>query len=311
MARKQLTLFPNMPKDPSEITKQTALGATLDLFAEHLHKEGKSEHTVKAFMGDITLFGDKTGLDTPIGTYTTTNLNDFLVWMELERGVPCSRKTYARRVTTLKVYFKWLELINAITHDPAKAILQRSGPAPLSNVLTPDEVQECIIVSRRMKKGDDIDFRPELIFRMLVETGIKKGETANLKLTDIDRVNPQHPNLRIQHEVQNVYKERVIEFSADLLRIMDLYIMQYTPREELFTCTTRNLEYIITEIGELAEIPFKLSFENLRWTMAVRDYRAGAEEEFIREKLGLSKPSWYETNMKIKQLADQQIKDNQ
>ncbi|NJO53105.1 MAG: hypothetical protein HC840_31080 [Leptolyngbyaceae cyanobacterium RM2_2_4] len=43
-----------------------------------------------------------------IGELTTTDLNGFLYWLENGRGVPCSRKSYARRVTTLKVYFRWL-----------------------------------------------------------------------------------------------------------------------------------------------------------------------------------------------------------
>ena len=37
--------------------------------------------------------------------------------------------------------------------------------------------------------------------------------------------------------------------------------------------------------------------------MAVQDYRADIDEERIREKLGLSKVSWYETGDKIKRLS--------
>ena len=46
----------------------------------------------------------------------------------------------------------------------------------------------------------------------------------------------------------------------------------------------------------------------LRWTCAVRDYRAGVDPNTIREKLGLSEISWYETFAKIKRLADEQCK---
>jgi site-specific recombinase XerD len=311
MVRKQLTLFPNQPTTPQDITKQTPLGATLDLFAQHLKKEGKSDHTIKAFIADLHLLGEKMDLQTPINEFKTPNLNDFLSWMEHQRGVPCSRKTYARRVTSLKVYFKWLHTLGAIALDPAKVVLQRSGPAPLSNVLSPQQIRECIDMAQRMKKSDDTDYRPELIFRLLVETGIKKNETANLKLEDIDRSNPQRPVLMIRHKSADIYKERRIEFSPELLLVLDLYVQQYNPRQEVFTCTTRNLEYIITDIGVAADIPYKLSFENLRWTMAVCDFRAGMEEEAIREKLGLSKPSWFETSHKIKQLTEQQIKDEQ
>jgi integrase/recombinase XerD len=309
MNNQQLTLFPSQPISPKDITRQTPLGATFELFAENLRKEGKSEHTIKAFIGDLLLLADRTGSETPIGVYTTELLNAFLSWMETGRGVPCSRKTYARRVTSLKVFFKWLHVNQAIPNDPAKAVLQRSGPAPLSDALNPFQYAACIREAQQMKKGDDLDTRPEFILRLLVETGIKKGETQNLLVSDIDTSNPQQPVLVIRHKVQNIYKERRLALSAELMAVYQAYRLQYTPTKEVFTCTTRNLEYILTDIGNLADVPFKLSFENLRWTMGVRDWRVGMEEEAIREKMGLSRPSWHETSGKIKMLVEQQLKD--
>ncbi len=306
-APKQLTLFPQNPVKPEDIGKTTPIGKTLELFVQHLKREGKTEHTIKAFLGDMHLLGEFSGLDMPVGNYNTPYLNDYLKWVEYGRGVPCSRKTYARRVTTLKVFFKWLYAVKAINYDPAKPILQRSGPAPLSNVLTQEQVRECLGLAQMMKKGDEIDHRPQLILRLLLETGIKKSETERLTLADIDRTQREDPAIFIRHEVNNVYKERRLPISTDLLRVLEFYLRQYTPKEAVFTCTTRNLEYIITDIGQQADIPFKLSFENLRWTMAVRDWRSGVDEETIRETLGISKITWYETGHKIKQLAEQQI----
>lgn len=310
MTRQQLSLFPSQPLEAKDITPQTPLGATIDLFAAQLRHDGKSEHTVKAFIADLALLAEHLGADTALSTLHTAHLNAFLRWMEHERGVPCSRKTYARRVTSLKVFFKWLYSIEALRNDPAKALVQRSGPAPLSAALTPEQIRACIDMAQRHTKGDETDYRPEFIFRLLIETGIKKGETAALTLEDIDRLNPQRPVLVIRHQIQNVYKERRIEFSSELLLLLDVYLQQYHPRKEIFTCTTRNLEYILTDIGNAAAVPYKLSFENLRWTMAVRDFRMGLDEEALREKMGLSRPSWWETSGKIKQLAEQQLKDD-
>ncbi len=310
MSTKQLPLFPDTPTSPEDIRRQTPLGATLTLFAQHLIKEGKSEHTVKAFLADMELFTDHTRATTPVGDYTTGILNEYLHWMEYERGVSCSRKTYARRVTTLKVYFKWLHNLGAIPYDPAKLVVQRSGPAPLSEALTPEQIQAALDAAQRMKKGDDTDYRPELLFQLLLQTGIKKGETGNLLPTDIDRSNPKQPTLYIRHKTKDVYKERRIILDSEFLTLLDLYLAQYPPKEAVFGCTTRNLEYILTDIGQAANIPFKLSFEVMRWTSAVRDWRMGIEEEVIREKLGLSKISWYETGAKIKRLVEQQIQFN-
>ncbi|HEX2618576.1 MAG TPA: site-specific integrase, partial [Phototrophicaceae bacterium] len=275
-----------------------------------LRKEGKSEHTIKAFSADLQLLMEHQGDQVTVGQYVTHDLDQFLHWLEYERSVPCSRKSYARRVTTLKVYFKWLHILGAIAIDPAKAVIQRSGPAPLSHVLTPDQVRAVIDFSRgiRIRKSDEQDYRPELLFRLLLDTGIKKGETMEITPAEIDRLNPNRPVLNVRYKVRNVFKERNIELDSDWLKLLDLYMQQYNPKEAIFNCTSRNLEYILTDIGEGAGIPFKLSFEVMRWTCAVRDFRDGLEENHIRHKLGLSEISWHETGGKIRKLVELQTK---
>ncbi len=309
MPKRQLTLFPAQPASQSDISKHTPLAATFVLFQEYLRHEGKSEHTIKAFIGDMRLLAEYSGDDTEIRHYNTTNLNQYLHWMEHERGVPCSQKTYARRVTALKVYFKWLRELSAIPHNPALAVIQRSGQAPLSNALSPAQVRSAIAFAQSMKRSKETDHRPELLFRLLLETGIKKSEAAQLSLDDIDQEDVSNPVILIRHKARNVYKERRIAIDREWIKLLDLYVQQYEPGDMVFNCTSRNLEYILTDIGEGAGIPFKLSFEVMRWSSAVRDYRAGTDEETIREKLGLSPVSWYETGAKVRRLAEQQIAD--
>jgi site-specific recombinase XerD len=305
---RQLPLFNEEPTKPEDIHKGTLLKHTIKLFLEHLRKEGKSEHTLKAFEADLELLMGALGDDLTVGRYSTADLNKFLHWLEYERDVPCSRKSYARRVTTLKVYFRWLNAIGAIPHDPAKAVLQRSGPAPLSDALSPSQIRDVIEFSRTMRyrRTDAQDTRPELLFRLLLDTGIKKNEAMQLTLADIDRINPRQPMLNVRFKVRNVFKERNIELDPEWVKLLDLYIVQYGLKETIFNCTSRNLEYILTDLGKGAEVPFKLSFEVMRWTSAVKDYRAGMEEGHIRQKLGLSEISWHETGTKIKQIAEKQ-----
>jgi integrase/recombinase XerD len=114
--------------------------------------------------------------------------------------------------------------------------------------------------------------------------------------------------LTIKHKVRNIYKERRIDLDPDWVRLLDEYLAQYAPKETIFNCTARNLEYILSDIGTAAAIPAKISFEMLRWSSAVRDMREGQEEEFVREKLGLSPISWQETRSKIKRLIELQTK---
>ncbi|MBZ0298175.1 MAG: tyrosine-type recombinase/integrase [Anaerolineae bacterium] len=307
MAERQIPLF--QPASAQDLNRHTPMRYTITLFQDYLLKEGKSEYTIKAFTSDLQLLADHLGETTPLGDFSTDGLNEFLNWLENGRGVPCSRKSYARRVTTLKVYFKWLHSIGAIAHDPAKAVLQRSGPAPLAQILSPAEVDQAMAHARSLRRGEKPDARPELLFWLLLDTGIKKGETVALKRDHIDRTDPEHPVLTIKHKVRNVYKERKVEIDSGWLRLLEEYLAQHTPKHDLiFDCTARNLEYVLADLAEGADLP-KISFEMMRWTCAVRDFRSGLDPDAIRDKLGLSDASWVETHSKIKRLVEQQLKD--
>ncbi|MBI1258102.1 MAG: tyrosine-type recombinase/integrase [Chloroflexi bacterium] len=304
---RQMPLFPTLPASEADLNPHTLLKHTVTLFQRHLLREGKTEHTVKSFTSDLQLLMEHGGDEMAIGSFNTTDLNGFLDWMEHGRGVSCSRKTYARRVTTLKVFFKWLREIEAIPHDPALAVLQRSGPAPLAEILSTDDISSVISHAASLRRGEKPDARPEMLFRLLLDTGIKKAETMRLTLEDVRRDHP--PTVIVKHQsAKNVYKERIIELDPAWLPVLDEYIPQYKVQNLIITCTARNLEYILEDLGNGAGIDAKISFEMLRWTSAVRDFRADVDPNTIREKLGLSEISWYETFAKIKRLADEQVR---
>ena len=91
---RQIPLF--QPATVEDINQLTELRYTIVLFQQYLQKEGKSEHTIKAFTADLQLLAEYSGETTPVGEFTTERLNAFLHWLENGRGVPCSRKSYAR-----------------------------------------------------------------------------------------------------------------------------------------------------------------------------------------------------------------------
>ena len=313
---RQLPLF--LPQQEAEINRFTPLSATLPLFQQHLRRSGKSGYTLRAFTSDLGLLAEYSRADLPLGYFTTERLHDFLDWLEHGRGVPCSRKSWARRVTTLKVYFAWLRSLNAIAHDPTAAIAQRSGPAPLASVLTADERSRALAAARRANEGERADARPELLLRLLLETGIKKGETARLRREDFEcESDPPLLTLRYQvraagatpdpeQQARNPWRERRIALRPDLLPLLDAWLAHCDPQEaRVFNCSSRNLEYVLAKLAGDAGL-LRLSFETLRWTCALNDWQAGMAPEAIRDKLGLSESSWLQTSAKLKQLASMQ-----
>jgi integrase/recombinase XerD len=105
----------------ADSTLSTAVAA----FDEYMLRKGFSENTIKAFRNDLKIVRRFLGDETRLHQVTTQHLNDFLEWLQNGRGTPCSAKTLARRITTLKVFFGWLHGIGVIGTDPAEPVLQQ------------------------------------------------------------------------------------------------------------------------------------------------------------------------------------------
>ncbi len=293
------------------LTRDASLQAALGTFERHMQDEGFSINTVKAFASDIRLLGRYLGIGTSVGDIGTKNLNDYLHWLTDERGVPCSPKSYARRVTTLKVFFGWLHETGVLAQDPSAAVIQQSVSSPLPEAPRAVDVERSLAAAEVWRAGGPDrkpDARPLLLLSLLLQTGIKKGEAMAIVPNHIDDGDPERPVLYVRYANPRLrYKERKLPLRPDWLSVLGEYLQQYQPNDTLFTCTARNLEYILHDIAEAAELPQGvLSFENLRWASALQDWRDNVEQDDIRQKLGLSKIAWRETKAKLRRLAERE-----
>jgi integrase/recombinase XerD len=312
MAENQPSLFPRRGvkgeygppiSQIKSLDSNSSLASAAGAYYDHMIRQGFSEHTIKAFAGDLRLLQKYFGGSKIISKLGNKDLKDFLTWLLHYRGVPCSPKSYARRITTLKSFFSWLASTQVITHDPAAAIIHAKVKTPLPQFLNDNETERLLDAAERKLNDEKADPRPYLLVHLILQTAIKKSECVGIGLRDIDRAGEQasvlirYSNPRMQH------KERKLAFAKELLPVLDQYLAKYQPRENLFECTPRNLEYVLTDLSELAGLPEQASFEMLRWTSAVRDFRDGMDHDHLRKKLGLSKITWRETSEKLAKLA--------
>lgn len=301
-------------KIPDNITGESSLSAAIGPYQVYMQSKGLSPNTIKAFLGDLRLLNRyfrERGENPKLEDIDTDVLNRFLYWLRFERTnangqlVPCSPKSYARRVTTLKSFFGWLHEIGVIERDPAAEIIQQSAQAPLPRILYDNEVERLIRVTRDMLWSPTRpDARPYLLVTLLLQTGLKKSEVMKIRLEDIDTSNPRDPVLYIRYTDPRLgHKERKLSLGPAFTPVYNQYLRTYQPEERLFECSARNLEYVLTDAAKRADIEKGVSFETLRWTSAVRSYRLGMAPEALREKMGLSAISWRETFDKIQKLA--------
>ncbi len=286
------------------LTAQSSLAAAMGAFHEHMKRKGFSENTIKAFMGDLRILSQYLGANQPVGQISTEDLNSFLAYLLFQRGKPCSPKSFARRLTTLKVFFGWLAETKVIATDPAAPIVHQPVRTPLPEILFDDEVEQLMRTAQDMLWAPRPDARPYVLLSLLLQTGIKKSECMNLRLEDIDLSNPASPSILIRYDnPRMLHKERRLTLSPYIVPALRQYLAEYQPKTHLFECTARNLEYVLADLGRKAGLNKAVGFEVLRWTCAVRDFRNGMPEERLRKKLGLSPISWRETSEKIRKLA--------
>lgn len=298
-------------KTPPPFAPTASLTAAMGAFREHMEREGFSENTIKAFVSDLNILTQFTGAGRAVGDIGTKDLNDFLEWLQDGRGVPCNAKSLSRRLTTLKVFFSWLLEIGVLEVDPAAPLIHQPVSTPLPQILKDHEITRVLGVTqsmRRPEQGGRVDARPYVLVTLILQTGMKKAECMSLVLNHLDFSDPNMPAVWIRYrDPRRRHKERKLQLPREWPDAFEEYQEQYKIEDALFPCTARNLEYVLADIAQAADLPNGLSFEMLRWTSAVQDYKAQMPAERQRQKMGLSKASWREVKVKLARLSQKAL----
>ncbi len=293
-----------MPESISSISPQTTIAPAIEAWKHYLQDQGRSPNTIKAFVSDLNILTEYFPPQTTLGDLSLNELNNYLHWMQHERGRPCSPKTLARRITSLKSFFTWLHRYGALPVNPTEKIVQKSVRSPLPTVLTDEEIVRVLEAANQYRFGDKPDARYYTLVALLLGTGIKKSECVGIHLNHIDLEAPDGPLLFVRYaSPQHRYKERKIPLPEDWVPAYHEYLEQYQPTDQLFPWSPRRLEYLLEDIGEAAGLDKHLSFDMCRWSSALQDYKAGLEPDRIRQKLGISQIQWREVRQKLQQLA--------
>jgi len=287
------------------IDNQSTLKPAIKGWEIFLKDQGRSQYTIRSFLGDLYLLSSFLPPDKTISEITTNDLNRFLDWIKEGRGrdIPCSPKSYSRRITSIKSFFRWLHKHARIVSNPAESILQHSVISPLPEILTPIEEDMVLNAAEKMQSTGKLDLRPYLLLKLLLETGIKKSECINIKLAHID-IEQKEPFIFIRYSnIKDRNKERKVRVSDQWVEALKIYINQKPIDDALFPWSPRRLEYILEDIGKAANLNKHLSFSMCRWTSSLNDTRNGLDADTVRQKMGISKIQWREIKMKLDQLS--------
>ena len=288
----------------AHITEHTLLPPAIQAWKIYLHDQGRTNNTLKAFSADLSLLADFLPPDKPLGQISTKDLEDFLDWLQNDRNVPCSPKTLSRRITSIKSFFRWLTVNGVLSHNPAEKIVQKTVVSPLPEVLTAAEQEKVLDAAEAMRTAANPDLRPYVLLRLLLETGLKKGECLHLMTNHVELEGPEAPRIFVRYSSPRYrYKERNIPVSPEWAEAYREYIQHYDIKNQVFPWSQRRLEYLLEDVGNAAGLDKHLSFDMCRWTSALNDLITGIDTDKIRQKLGISKIQWREVYAKLHSLA--------
>jgi site-specific recombinase XerD len=278
-------------------TGDTPLGACALPYQEYLRRTDHSAYTITCFLSDLRMFTEFVGRDLPVRALTLDHLRDWLDHLRFDSVSRPAPKTMARRVTFLRNFCAWLATEKALTTDlSAQIALSRPTP-PLPELLYDDDIA-------RLEAAAAEEPRAQTLITLLLATGLKKEEVMGLGLRHVDVSDPAHPAFEVHVPGQaKRRRERRMELPAAWAAAYQTYLERYQPRERLFECTDRNLNYVLASTVKRAGIEKRVTLQLLRDIYAVRQLRAGVGMEELREKLGLSEEAWYETAEKYRKLA--------
>ena len=276
-----------------DLRGEDSLSAAIAVWEQSLREGGNTHNTVNAFTADLRLLLHYLGGGRAVGGISTRDLQEFFRWMETERGVPCSPKTYSRRITSVKSFFRHLTEGGILAADPAAAVVQRLVQSPLPEILTLAEARRVLTAARSMRAAPDRDGpddRPFVLVSLLLQTGIKKGECIGLRMNHVEPGGAE-PYLFVRYgNPRQRFKERKIALARDWVDAYARYREQYDPSDRVFPWSPRRLEYLLEEIGGRAGLSKHLSFDMCRWTVLLGER--------------LSRMQWREVGKKIERLME-------
>jgi len=236
-----------------------------------------SQNSRSAYLRDINEFREfaKTKTEEEI---TRARIREFLSFLDEKHNEPITRR---RKLTSLRMFFKFLEDEKYIEESPVKGLPSPRVELKEPSYLTEEETKRLI-----QAVDNQGNARDKIIIRILVETGIRLGELANLNTGDI---NIECKTIKV-HRKGN--KQQTIPINAKLCSLLGSFIKNKEPNEPLIMSsfkkrmTNRRLGLLVKDYLKRAGIAKNVSCHSIRHAFCTRLLEKGADLKTIQTLAG-------------------------
>ncbi|MFM9376349.1 tyrosine recombinase XerC [Gordonia sp. VNK21] len=268
------------------------MAGVLTRFADYLRFEkGHSEHTVRAYTGDVKgLIAFAGARAVPVGDIDLPLLR---AWLAEHTRRGAARTTVARQVSSAKTFCAWAARESVLPADPALRLQAPKAHRVLPTVLDADEADRAVTAAAGDEPDEPVALRDRLILELLYSCGIRVGELCGLDCGDVDA------DRRVLRVVGKGDKQRSVPYGPPAARALQDWLTRGRP--ELATAASGEALLLGVRGGRLdqrmartvvhratGEAGTSIGPHGLRHSAATHLLEGGADLRVVQELLGHS-----------------------
>lgn len=264
-----------------------------EVFFEWLAVEkGYSPHTVDNYSRDLREFAIRIGGDPEVGAIDSRAIRAYVYQLNGRNKA----STVARKLSTLRTFFKFLVRDGAIAQSPMVGVAMPKQARHIPSFLTVDEVFNLLAAPG---KEDSFEARDRAILEFLYSTGIRVAELVSCELANLDFAKGM---VMVRGKGD---RERIIPMGREATAALQNYLPK---RQQLLDnrsrtgrpvadravflnsratrLTTRSVERLVKMYGLRAGITTRVTPHALRHSFATHILEMGADLRAVQELLG-------------------------
>lgn len=265
-------------------------------FLKSLEDKGRSPATILAYRSDLDQlveFLTKQNIATA-DQIKSEDLDTFRDTLLAQKYTP---KSVSRKLNAVKTFFRWMVKEGKLTTDVSKTVAHPKIETTLPKFLTPLEY-------RALRDAVRSDARISAIIELILQTGLRISEIANLKLENVK-------DGKLVVESYATQPERTIPLNT----VAEAAIKGYIPErpkvksDYVFVSKTgkplavRNIRASVDRYIQRAELP-KYSVNDLRTTFIVENIKAGVDLVLLSQVAGHKRLSTTERYLELAQTKE-------
>jgi len=257
-------------------------------------KKNFSPNTINAYLKDIIGFTQYIQKTNNINDITKVDFRIIRKYIFYLKQQKYNDRTIARKISSLRVYFKYLIQEGLADKNPAEYVQIPKIKKKLPEFLFLEEVLKLI---DSLSENKPIKIRDKAILELLYGTGIRETELSNLNISDL---NLDEDQIKVLGKGS---KERIVPLSRPVKEALNNYLAH---REEVpwkkyhkslltvplfINCfgerlSTRGIRKMISKNMKLTSLNKKISPHVFRHTFATHLLNGGADLRSVQELLG-------------------------